>query len=133
MIMVNKTSKTFGLSLALIFTFVILFGVNLSMPGDSKDLSACPLAQNVDSVCPMSASEHVAHWQGLFTTTVNQNVLALLILTLSFTGILIGLLFKQFPNPLERYFQYLKKYFSNLFNYIIVNLAQGILQPKLCL
>ncbi|MBI2355880.1 MAG: hypothetical protein HYV13_01570 [Candidatus Doudnabacteria bacterium] len=126
-------SKIIGLYLFFIFTFVVLFGLNMSMSGDSKDMSSCPLAQNTASVCPMGAGEHIAHWQSLFTMTVNQNAFVLFILTLSFAGILIGLLFYQFSDLIQKYFQYLKQHLGNLSNVIINILARGILQPKLCL
>lgn len=130
MSMLDRIKNVLVLLTVTVFVFVVLFGLDLSMSGNRKEMSGCPLIQNVASVCPMSASEHIAHWQQLFTTTVDQNILALLILVISFVGILIAILLRQ-SSGLSQYFQYTKRRFTNLFNYILDSLARGTLQPKL--
>lgn len=129
--MLDRIKNVIVLLTVAVFAFVVLFGLNLSMSGNSKEISGCPLVQNTASLCPMSASEHIAHWQGLFTTTINQNILAILFLLVAFTAILLAVLFNQSTGLSQQYFQYIKRRLSNLFNYILDSLARGILQPKL--
>lgn len=118
-----------------LFAFIVMFGIGHSMMigSDGKMSEDCPLMQNAAAFCP-KALQQVAHWQGLFVATPQQNLMLLFLSILVF-GVLA---FASKGNkPLYTLFsQRFRRYKQDhpdipLFNYLSLVFANGILQPKL--
>lgn len=135
--MLKKTlSKKLGLILLFSFAFVVLLGLNLSMGTDAKGtMSPCSFIGSSNSLCPMSATQHISQWELAFTAIPQNHLLATLIILLSFAFAIV--IFKGYFSTFEKLFlDWFKRYRLNhpdilLFNYLTFVFARGIVQPKL--
>ena len=124
-----------GVTLLFIFIFIVLFGLNLTMPMNDGSMSHCPFAQGGTSICQMNVAEHLEKWTSAFTAIPQNYLMRILIATvgLVLSVLLLNNLFLTFRNIFAvRY----KRYQADhpdipLFNYLALVLARGILQSKL--
>jgi hypothetical protein len=128
----NLTATTLLLS----FVFVMLLGLNLSMMMSNNGvMSHCPFMDGSMSLCPMNAAEHINEWNAAFTAIPQNHLMQILLSAVGFVFIAFALnnLFLVFRNVfIVRYRRYQTDHpHIPLFNYFILVLAQGIIQPKL--
>lgn len=131
-----KRSINAGIYLVLLaFIFVAVFGLSHSMlPVDSSQMSKCPFMVSKVTICSMGVTEHIAQWQQLFNSLPYQNVMLVLLVLVGV--ILLVSLFKNVSNLQAEWIKARKKNQhenpeTNLFNYLKIVFADGILQPKL--
>ena len=68
-----------GVVLGAAFVLTAFFGVHLTMKQDMKgQMQNCPLLGRMESVCPMTVTEHINAWQQLLTATFQSNKLLLM-------------------------------------------------------
>lgn len=111
------------------FSFIILFGLSLTMHADTHgNMSTCPFMTEKTTMCPMGAIEHIAKWQETFTATISS--FALLIILIITTSLLIYNIVPLLESPpLKKYFQ--KQPNFNFYNYLLSLFSAGILHPKI--
>lgn len=119
---------------------VAFFGMSQSMMGMDKrvdgTMSGCMFSGQAE-ICTMTFSEHLAHWQGMFTTTAPQKALAfvlLILLAMVFAAVVIlkRNLFLLFNYYATRWWLYIKNNSHLLlFNPLREAFSQGILNPKI--
>jgi len=137
-VMLKISQKITSLILALSFTTVVLFGLNMGMETrDDGTMSGCMFDQSV--TCPMDYEEHVNHWQQTFTATQpTQNTLFALLVVIALGG--TTLLFHSWLNW-QQYAQQAhfvpqsvhkqREIIAKLSDHILRALSNGILNPKL--
>lgn len=131
----------FGLTL-LAFIFVALFGLSHGMAGMEKrgdgTMGGC-LFNGQAEVCTMNFSEHIAIWEGMFTSLPqNTGLVDLLILVLAIVLAVAVIavwqknLFEFSERVSSRWRLYIKQNPQiRLFNSLIEEFSQGILNPKI--
>jgi hypothetical protein len=136
-----KKSASFLLGFALIAYFAVaFFGMSQAMMGMEKQnggtMSGCIFSGKAE-ICPMNFSEHLARWQGMFTTTVPQKALAitlLILLAVVFVAVAIlkRNLFLLFNHRATGWRLYINQNpHLSLFDHLKEAFSQGILSPKL--
>ena len=136
----TKKFTRFLLGLILIaFLSVTFFGMSQAMMGMEKrsdgTMSGCMFSGT--AICKMTFSEHLASWQGMFTATNPQKVIALTLLALlavMFVAVIIlkknlFLLFSYYATR-WRLFRKQNPHLS-LFNPLREAFSKGILNPKI--
>lgn len=138
-------SRKFGTFLAImvlsIFIFITFFGANhtlgMEMREDGK-MSGC-LFDGKAEICPMTFSDHLSRWQGMFTAIPQKAdlLVALFLLILVFSTFLLfnlrrRLLLLLFSRLSDRWRLYLKQNpHLSLFDHLREAFSQGILNPKI--
>lgn len=124
--------KMIGGVIGIAFVIAALFGAHLTMQMDSQEvMQNCPLLGHTESVCTMTATEHIAKWQQLFTATVKSSkFLFAALLLMSFAFIAFSF---QFPLPNQLNFQTFRsragpsEYSSG---FLLRALSRGILRKR---
>lgn len=117
------------------FVFVSLFGISMSMQtrGDGA-MEGCPFAGNAAVVCSMTAVDHIAQWQRMFTAAPSERVLAALTALFAFFIFYLPVCQpakRRDPVALSYWFYKQEHPDSKLFDFLVAFFARGILQPKL--
>ncbi len=136
----TKKFARFLLGFALIaFLLVAFFGASQSMGMEEQNdgkMSGCVFSGKVE-ICTMTFSEHISHWQNIFTTTAPQNALTLALLILLAVVFIVVATFKRNLLLLSNYYTTRwRLYIRNnpelsLFDPIKEAFSQGILNPKI--
>ena len=121
-----------GISAFLLMGFWVLY----SMPMDERGKMAdCPFTNGSASLCQMRATEHIAQWQQLFTTTPGKNLLSS---ALALLVALLAVLFPVIPRArnkllLQKFRNYFYKHKPEikLFHHLLLAFSQGILHPRI--
>jgi hypothetical protein len=116
-----------------------IFGMShstMSMePDGSMTMTNCPLMTGQAVVCNMNPLEHIAAWQNMFTTTLQQNgsdVLTLLLVALALTLIWARSLWPRLKQDLQPRFSIIWHRKEILPPSLLQELfSNGILNPKL--
>lgn len=132
----GKVVLTLGLAA---FLFLGLLGMsysNMSMgPDGSMTMTNCPLMTGQAVVCNMNLLQHIAAWQSMFVTTLQQNgsdLLALLLAALALTLIWTRLLRPKLQPEPALAFAVIKSREISLPSPLFQELfSSGILNPKL--
>lgn len=124
--------KLLGITTAIIFLFIVFFGLNLSMKlHEEGNMAACPFMTGQSSMCQMSVGEHLSQWRQMFTATP-QIFYQVLLPVIFFVG--LSFLLSQFtlapPNSLTLKFYKANHIESKLFNNLLLAFSGGILHPK---
>lgn len=125
------------LSLTTLLTFIVVgaFGLSLSMQTDEMgNMSNCPLMSSSASLCQIDVTQHISHWQQLFTATVQSSTLLLLIAPLA--ACTAFALCRHYINVDQPDVScYRKRMRDNpqmkVLDHLLLSLSNGILQPKL--
>lgn len=136
----SKKFTRFLLVLALVaFLSVVFFGASQSMGMEKQNsgkMSGCVFSGKVE-ICTMTFSEHIGHWQSMFTTTVTQNALTvILLLLLAIVFVAVGIFKRNLLLLFSYYTTRWRLYIRNnpelsLFNPLKEAFSQGILNPKI--
>ena len=131
----------FLLSFALVaFLSIALFGISQTVMGMEKrsdgTMSGC-MFNGQAQICTMTFSEHVAHWQAMFTTTTPQKALVfalLVLLAVVFVAVAIlkrnlFLLFSYYATRWRLYIKHNPE--LSLLNPLKEAFSSGILHPKI--
>jgi hypothetical protein len=118
------------ISATMILLFLgVMFGGFLHMSSGmdmSLGMADCPFASNKETICPMSAADHITEWKEIFLSVL-PNLTLLLLLAAIIPNLLSKRMFANFK--LREY----KKEFANAFTYRPLQelFSSGILHPKL--
>lgn len=137
----TKKFARFLLGFALLaFIAVAFFGMSQTMMGMEKrsdgTMSGCMFSGQAE-ICTMTFSEHIAHWQAMFTTTVPQKALAFALLILLAVTFVAVAIFKRNLLLLYNYYAtrwrlYIKQNPNlSLFNPLSEAFSNGLLNPKI--
>ena len=139
-IVASKKFARFLLVFALIaFLLVAFFGISQSMGMGKQNngkMDGCIFTGKVE-ICTMTFSEHISHWQSLFTATTPQNSLALVLLILLAVVFVVIAIFKRNLLLLFNYYTARWRFYVrnnpelSLFDPIKEAFSQGILNPKI--
>lgn len=127
---------TLAIILAGVFILSVTFGMMIGMQTNEHGMmSNCPFMSEQASVCPMSAMDHIAKWQGLFTAIVLKSnmssslfLLLLAVVIFLYVRLYVKSIFFLFVLPPS--FAHNKQELT-LFNYLVILFSQGILNPRL--
>lgn len=123
----TKYPQNFNISTAIIFIFVALFGLNLSVIShDPRMMPGCPFINNETALCTMSLLEHFSQWQKMFSTVVVSEIFVFAILL--FFVITIFKYINFFVGKHKRYKIRLPEYNSHLC--IKKIFSRGVLHSK---
>ncbi len=125
--------KILVISTFLIFVFIILFGLNLSMQiMEDGRMSNCPFTTGQSSMCQMPSGDHISKWQQTFIA-IFQSAYYLIFLVPFI--IVFRFLIYQFtlasPSTLAFHSYKIHHPDSKTFNYLLEAFSNGILHPKL--
>ncbi len=137
----NKKIIRFFFRLAPIaLIFVALFGLSHGMAGMEKrsdgTMSGCMFSGQAE-MCTMTFSEHIAHWQAMFTTTAPQKTLAFALLLLLVVVFIAVAILKRNLLLLSNYYAtrwrlYIRQNPNlSLFSPLKEAFSSGILHPKI--
>lgn len=132
--LIKTPNKALLIIALLVFSFVAIFGLNLSMPTNEQGEMINCSSVSSSVVCPMNVIEHIVSWQRMFTALP---VLVYVFLFLSVMFVLLNFLKNlaaEFLNDdVRKYkrFYFVQNLNSPLFNYLKQAFAQGILNPKI--
>jgi hypothetical protein len=128
------------LGLALVsFLSVAFFGISQTVMGMEKqsdgNMSGCLFSGKAE-ICTMTFSEHVGHWQAMFTTTAPQKVLSFVLLILAVVFVAVAILKRNLlllsSYHATRWRLYIKQNPNlSLFNPLREAFSSGILHPKI--
>lgn len=113
--------------------YILSFGILMGMETDRHgDMATCPLTV-ASSLCRMNFSEHLSMWQSMFTATLDNGTLLLIV---GLLVLAIALAFKSLDTYQDQKFKsyqfYSYKHQKNLvFNKFLELFSQGILNPKI--
>lgn len=130
-----RLTKTQVLSaiLALGILYILSFGILMGMETDNHGhMAACPFTMT-SSLCTMSFSEHLNMWQNMFTATLDNGTLLLIVglIVLAFSIAFKHLDTSQ-DQELKGYRFYTHKHSKPpTFNKLLELFSQGILNPKI--
>lgn len=117
-----------------LFIFIGVFGLSMSMPTDKHGMmTSCPFMINKSSICNMSATDHIAKWQQMFTTTLQSSnlfLLALVAVAFIYVSLKRQTDLRSSSYYAHRYYLY-KNPEVKLFNYLTQAFSDGILHPKI--
>ena len=129
-----KTFFTLALITVLMMSFLGISHMGMTMGADGKMTQApCPF-MNGSGICNMSPLEHIAMWQSLFTSTLQQfnPVLQLLLLIVS---IALGFSWRRYlyppPDNVHKQFRRYSRCDQIPTSFLQELFSQGILNPKL--
>lgn len=141
----SSASRKFDTFLAVvvlsIFIFITFFGANYTLGMEMREdgkMSGC-LFDGKAEICPMTFSDHLSRWQGMFTAIPQKaySLVALFLLILAFSAFLFFNLRRRsllllFSRLSDRWRLYLKQNpHLPLFNHLKEAFSQGILNPKI--
>lgn len=137
----NKKFARLLLSFALVaFLSVAFFGMSQTVMGMEKKsdgtMSGCMFSGQAE-ICTMTFSEHIAHWQAMFTTTAPQKALAFALLLLLVVVFVVVAILKRNLLLLSSYYAtrwrlYIRQNPNlSLFGPLKEAFSSGILHPKI--
>lgn len=122
---------TLFLSFLLIVAFSGVFFLTLSHTGHSEESvrSDCPFMHHADTICPMTAFDHISLLRGLFETMPGLQFF--LVLTLSLSSLLPYFLFKPRVIRFSAFWRWRQSVITRFSSrFLQDSFAQGILNPK---
>lgn len=134
---ITAVSVVVVLSLFLLVSLLSITQTDMAMGADGQMSYSCLFMSSTASLCQMSALEHIAVWQGMFTAVSSQNntlTILMLLLTLALAGTFLIRTHRSTVPPKTSISQSTFRYYKR--NIFIVGPLQeafsnGILNPKL--
>ncbi len=139
MIILNKTMnnamivKTSAFIMSIVFVFVALFGLKLSMISHDPDMMpGCPFMNNESSLCAMSIMEHFSGWQKIFTANSISQMSNISFIYFAMIFFMASIMLQYLLLIAHKYKLYkLERPHIDNFSFYKYFFSQGILHPKI--
>ncbi len=130
----GRIAKYLAIIILVAFSYLGIFGLNLSMKMDNDNhVSKCVFMLQDSRQCQMNISQHLQKWQEMFVATTSSDFVLILFALLSLVAAYSIIRYYTVDPPKIYLYQRIKKEndMMKLFDYLLQAISSGILQSKI--